>query len=239
MKMLLALLFPISVFAVSPKTIELNNQAVKELEAGNFSGAEKVLIDALATDPMFPELHYNLGLAFLGGGQVEKAISSFEFAAKQAVKPETKFMANFNLGFIHGKNQKIDEALKFYQKALEVVPESVETKTNIELLVQEQQNQKDKKGDKKDPNQKKDGEGNPEQQPDKNDKEQDEKEKEQQEKEGKKYEKPKPQPKQFKSEELTQGDVNKILGEIKQQEQKIRAEFNKKEAKEKPRAKDW
>jgi hypothetical protein len=33
--------------------------------------------------------------------------------------------------------------------------------------------------------------------------------------------------------------VNKILGELKQQEQKIRAEFNKREVKEKPKEKDW
>ncbi|MGZ5280485.1 MAG: tetratricopeptide repeat protein, partial [Pseudobdellovibrionaceae bacterium] len=55
----------------------------------------------------------------------------------------------------------------------------------------------------------------------------------------KEYGKNKPQPQKFKSGELTQGDVNKILGEIKQQEQKIRAEFNKKETKDEPRDKDW
>ena len=40
--------------------------------------------------------------------------------------------------------------------------------------------------------------------------------------------------------ELSRGDVKKILDEIKQQEQKIRAEYNKKnDYKERPRDKDW
>jgi len=38
---------------------------------------------------------------------------------------------------------------------------------------------------------------------------------------------------------LSPSDVNKILGELKQQEQRIRGEYNRKEAKEPPRGKDW
>jgi hypothetical protein len=33
--------------------------------------------------------------------------------------------------------------------------------------------------------------------------------------------------------------VKKILGEINQQEQKIRADYNRQDAKEAPRGKDW
>jgi Ca-activated chloride channel family protein len=225
--------------AITPKTVDLNNQAAKDIEGQNYVLAEKKLVEALGHEPMLPELHLNLGLAFLGQGQIEKAQSSFEFAAKQATRAQTKFMALFNLGFMAGKQQKIDEALNYYQQALEVMPDSIETKTNIELLTKDQ-DQKGKNGQSGDKNQQqKPGEGQQDQDQ-KNDKDKDDdKNQKDQENKPKEYQKPKPQPKQFKSEELTQADVNKILGEIKQQEQKIRSEFNKKDAKEKPRAKDW
>lgn len=47
------------------------------------------------------------------------------------------------------------------------------------------------------------------------------------------------QPRPFNGKELSEADVKKILGEIKQQEQKIRSEFNRKDVKEQPRDKDW
>ena len=46
-------------------------------------------------------------------------------------------------------------------------------------------------------------------------------------------------PRPFQGEELSEGDVKKILGELKNQEQRISANFEKKERKEKKNDKDW
>lgn len=50
---------------------------------------------------------------------------------------------------------------------------------------------------------------------------------------------PKYQPRPFKGDELSEGDVKKILGELRNQEQKIRANFDKRERKENRNEKDW
>jgi tetratricopeptide (TPR) repeat protein len=182
--------------------------------------------DALVHSPDSAEIHLNMGLAFEAAGQPDKALQSYQTAEKLATSHEMQFMARFNRGALLQKAKRTDEALDAYHAALEVAPESRETKINIELLIQQQQQQggqgqnQQQQGDNKD--QKDGGQGD--------------KKKEDQPKQ---YAKNKPQPRPFKSEELTQGDVNKILGELRNQEQRIRSEYNKREVKERPRGKDW
>lgn len=245
--LILVLLTTPRIFAEDPgwSAVRLNQEGALLLKAQNFTAAQDRFIQALSKMPTMAAIHINLGLAFEGLQQVEKAQASFETAIKLAQDDKVKFIAEFNLGELLGKAKKIDEALVAYQAALDLKPDSRETKVNIELLIKDQ----DKKGkggdskddkdkdkdnkdqkDKKDQDQKKDPKDNKDDKKDDKDKEGDK---------PKQYDKSKPQPKPFKSDELTQGDVNKILGELKQQEQKIRAEFNRREAKEKPRDKDW
>jgi Ca-activated chloride channel family protein len=224
-----------------------NRKGVSDLLKGNPSEAQNKFLSGLARDPYDANLHLNLGLTYEALGQVEKAQASYEVALKLAKNDLTRFAAAFNLGETFQKQKKTDEALQFYQTALQFNPESQETKTNIELLTQDQQGKgkgkDDKDKDKKDKNDSGDGDQkNQDQGKDeekKDDKGDSDKPDEKKEEKPKQYKKNKPQPQKFKSEELSPGDVNKILGEIKQQEQKIRGEFNKKEVKEKPRDKDW
>jgi Ca-activated chloride channel family protein len=230
------------------KSVRLNQEGVLLLKAQNFAAAQERFIRALAENPMMAALHINLGLTFLGLQQMEKAEASFATAARLADSEELRFIAYYNLGELQGKAKKTDEALRYYQAALNLKPDSRETKVNIELLIQDQQKQdqggqgeqddKDQK-DKKDQQDQKDQKDNKDSKDSKQDKDQDQQDKEKDGDKPKQYQKEKPQPKPFKSEELTQGDVNKILGELKQQEQKIRSEFNRRDVKEKPRDKDW
>jgi len=228
----------------TPSSVMRNEQGIADLKGGNAGAAQEKFLSGLATTPLDSRLHYNLGLSFEILGQNEKAQASYSTALKLAPDdPATQFSANFNLGELAQKAKKKDEALAYYQIALKYNPESKETKINIELLTQDQQGKSEGEGeDQKDQDPKdKDGKGQgdpkEESKDDKgDDQKKDEKQKQDQPKE---YAKNKPQPQKFKSGELTQGDVNKILGEIKQQEQKIRAEFNKKEVKDEPREKDW
>lgn len=60
-----------------------------------------------------------------------------------------------------------------------------------------------------------------------------------QNKDGKQYgNSPKYQPRPFKG-DLPESELKKIMNELKQQDQKIRAEYNRKDGKEAPRDKDW
>lgn len=221
----------------SLQSIRDNNKGVDQLKASQIQMSQELFIQALSQNPRSPEIQLNLGVTFSQQQQQEKAQAAYETALKMAKDDKSKFAALFNLGELAQKAKKKEEAINYYQQALKYDPKSLETKVNIELLTKdgdgkgesENQDKDQNKDDKKD--QSGDGQDQKEQEPKDEDGD-----KENQEK---KISKGKPQPKQFKSQELSQSDVNKILDELKQQEQKIRAEFNRREAKEKPRDKDW
>lgn len=244
------------------KTLKLiregNNQLIEakgDSEINYHTALDKYL-EALSNDPFAGSLHLNLGLSFEGLKQADKALQAYKEAEQLALKIKDfklVFMARFNQAQLLGKSKKIDDALAIYQKALEIIPSSKEVKTNIELLTQDQQGgqdgkdnkqqnqqgdknqeqknqqgQKDQK-DQKDQQDQKDGQGD-----DQKDKKDQPKDEDKQMKQSPKY-----KPRQFDGKELSEGDVKKILGELKQQEEKIRAEYNRKEVKERPRDKDW
>lgn len=221
----------------NPQSVLSNREGVKAMKNNSPTQAQEKFIQGLSSSPFEAKLHLNLGLTFEVLGQAEKAQSSYETALKFAQDDETRFVANFNMGEMQQKAKKKEEALRFYQEALKYNPESLETKVNIELLTKDGQG--GGQGDQQDKDQQnKDGKGQGDQQAD-NDQKQDDKDGKGEENQKKQISKGKPQPQKFKSEELTQGDVNKILGEIKQQEQKIRSDFNKREVKEQPNDQDW
>jgi tetratricopeptide (TPR) repeat protein len=283
------------------QTLILNRKGIQLFQAQNYHEAFDQYVKALQYDPFSPELHLNIGLNYEAEQQADQAAKSYQNSLRYSVQPLQKFMALFNQAQLLGKAKKTDEALELYQAALELNPASKEVKTNIELLIQQQQqnqdgksDDKDKKDEKKDSKDQKDQKKDSEKKDDgkkgsdkkdqdqngdkdkkgqdqKNDKNKpdDQKEpKKDQDKEGdkdkdkdknkkdqpkdqnsqdqknqdqpktpQKSEKYKPRP--FKGNTLNESDVKKILGEIRQQEQKIRAEFNRKDVKEQPRDKDW
>jgi Ca-activated chloride channel family protein len=224
----LVLFISLSVLPVSATTVhsyQKNREALKKYDLKSYFPAFKDLLAALEDDPLNPYLHLNLGRALEANEEFEKAAQAYKSALMLEGNDEKlKFQTYFNLGSTLGKAKKIDEALEAYQEALEIDPDSKETKHNIELLTQgggggggegesDDKSQDPKNGQQKDQKQ--------------NDKDQDQKDK-----------KPK-KPKPFESQELTPQDVKKILDEIKNQEQAIRAQEYDKGAKEAPKGKDW
>lgn len=198
--------------------------------------------------------HSNIGVILSTIQKPEEALKSLEHAlklAELAQDSELQFKVRYNLGVYFGAQKKVPEALEHYQAALDLVPDSKEIKTNIELLIQQQQQDQKKSGkgetDPNNPQNKGEGENKDDQKPgedqqnqkdqkDENDQKEGKDKKEDQKKEGS----PKYQPRPFKGDQLSEGDVKKILGELKNQEQKIRANFDKKEkGKSKNNEKNW
>jgi len=213
-----------------------NREALKKYNEKAYYPAYQSFLKALEVDPLNPEIHLNLALTFEANEEWDKAEQAYKSALK--ILPENSpehFEALFNLANVLGKQHKIEEALAAYQECLAVVPDSKEVKTNIELLWQggggdgqgENKDNKDKSGKGDQNQQQKDGQGN-----DKN-KNQSPQDQQDQQKDQKK------QPKPFDSKDLSQQDVKKILDEIKNQEQAIRAQEYERNAKEAPRGKDW
>ncbi len=214
--------------AAHPEAVYLNNEAVEQLQKENQFGSYKSLLKALELDPLNPSIQYNLGVSFLASEQFDKALQQFALADQLAKTDQVKYLSRFAAAIAATKLNNIPEALKYYQKALEIEPDNEDIKKNIELLWQGQQGKGDGGGDSKEKKEEgKEGESKEEQQ-----KKQDEERK----KEGPV---PKPKPQQFKSQELTPDQVRKILEELKAQEQKIRADENDKDRKDQPNEKDW
>lgn len=223
--------------AVTETVNEETKKTEREVDSAKVYKAYKLLLEALKDAPFNAAIRGNLGLAFELNEEKEKALKEFKAANKYAEltdNDELKFVSRFNLARAYGVEQ-IDLALESYQKALELNPDSIEVKTNIELLLQQQQGQGKGKGgqgenknkDKNDQNQ--DGQGDQEQK-DKDQSDNSDKQPQQQKQK---------QKKEFKSKELTKNDVRRILEELKNQEQKIRAKEFGGKAKERPLGKDW
>ncbi len=215
--------------AASLKAYVSNSQGLIHYQGKLFFQSYQDFLKALEEEPFNPDLQMNLGLTFAQNEEWDKAekafVSSYQLSKGDK---EREFMSLFNIGVVRGQKGDIDGALQAYQSALEIEPESLEVKTNIELLFQGQgkgggkSGKQGGKGDDKDDQQKQnDSHEN-------NDKNQD-----------KKYEQPKQQPKQFQSKDLNKEDVRKILDEIQNQEQSIRAKEYDKGAKERKNDKDW
>lgn len=183
--------------------------------------------EATVDSPSSPLTHFHLGSAHFFLKREESALTALEQARLTTNQSDLLFQIHFNRGFVFSSMKgKRDEALREYQMALSFKPNSIETKTNIELLIQqsqqggqgdsdEQENQSDETDsgdqDSKEPNQNKQPES------------------------AKQKSKPKP----FESKDLTEHDVARILEELKRQEDSIREKMQREGGKETAKEKDW
>lgn len=231
-------------------------QARRQLKAEKFEEALQSYYNVIEMNPYMAGTHSNIGVILNYVQRPEDALKSLEHAlqvAKENKDVNSEFAVQFNLGVYYGATKKVEQALEHYQAALDIVPGSIEAKTNIELLVQQNQSGQDGENSDKDQqnqngqsgnSQNKDNKDNKDQKNDSEDQKKDQKkdgDKDENKDDGKKRENsPKYKPRAFKGEELSEGDVKKILGELRNQEQKIRANFEKKEkGKTKRNEKDW
>ncbi len=196
---------------------------LNKFAAKNYRPAYQDFMSALEDDPLNPNTHLNIARALEANEEFEKAEKGYRGVLNILPKESPlRFQALFNLAGVLGKEKKIPEALEVYQRALEIDPDNIEVKNNIELLIQ--QGGGEGEGDSQSQKQDDKGKGGQDEQKNPQQKEPEQK---------------KQQPKPFNSQELTPQDVKKILDEIKNQEQSIRAQENDKGAKEAPREKDW
>jgi Ca-activated chloride channel homolog len=203
-----------------------NNAGVKRFEKGRPTDAYHKFTDALADLPFEGTVHSNLGDTFLANKEFDKAMNEYREAIRLSPgssrrEMSVRFHSLFNMAIALTAEKKVEEALATYQLALELSPDSVEVKTNMELLVQQGGG-----GGEGEDDEKKQEDGNGDQQ---------QKQPEKFDQNSKQKKKPKP----FDSKELTPQDVSKILDELKQQEEQVRAKMERQGAKDAPPDKDW
>lgn len=223
--------FAIHSWALGPSAVEKNNHAIKNLEKENLMESFRSMAEVVSEYPYDAKLHYNLGVVLEKMGESKKASQEFIAASRLTNDKELLFQSYFNAATALGfgktdekeKEKNIDTAIQLYQKALEFNSESIEAKTNIELLTQIESGGGG-------------GGGNQNQEQNKKDQKQSSQGQQEQKKDAPK---PKPTPKPFQSKELSEQDAKKMLDEIKRQEESVRAKMNEKKQKERPLDKDW
>ncbi|MBY0554077.1 tetratricopeptide repeat protein [bacterium] len=238
----------------SPVILFKDYLARKDVKAEKYDEALGKYYSLLEEDGDRSTTHSNIGVLLDLQQKKDDALKSLQYALKLAEQKNDAqeiFTVRYNLGVYYGALKKVTEALENYQVALDLMPTSNEIKTNIELLIQQQQQDQQKEQQQKDGEQKQNSDGQDKDKNDQNkddsqdkkndpkdDEDKDGKDKENQDKD--KQNSPKYQPRPFKGDQLSEGDVKKILGELRNQEQKIRANFDKKEkGKTKNNDKDW
>ncbi len=221
-------------------------------ENQEFEAAQQYYESVLMERGNNPEAHFGRGASSFQRGDFKTAKQSFE----QSLKSEDASLqakAMYNLGNTFYQNQKTEEALAFYRKALELDPTDKEAKYNYEYLKYQQEPPKDE-NQEQDQNQDQENKDQEEQEQDKQEQEkqdQEEEEQENQEEEDEKQEEQnqdqqqqqqeQQQQQQEASEEEKAQDLKQaesILDALKQDE-KIMQKQQIARAKSRKLAKDW
>ena len=194
------------------------DNGMSHYENQEFEAAQQYYESVLMERGNNPEAHFGRGASSFQRGDLETAKQSFE----QSLKSEDASLqakAMYNLGNTFYQNQKTEEALAFYRKALELDPADKEAKYNYEYLKYQQEPPKDE-NQEQDQNQDQENKDQEEQEQDKQDQDKQEKEEEEQENQEEKDE---------KQEEQKQEEQNQDQQQQQQEQQQQQQEASEEE----------
>ncbi|MFL3025290.1 MAG: tetratricopeptide repeat protein [Candidatus Neomarinimicrobiota bacterium] len=189
------------------------------------------------------EAHFGSGASSYQKGDWEVAKKSFQESLKSSDE-NLRSKVYYNLGNTFYKDNKAEEAISFYRKALELNPNDKEARFNYEYLKYQKKppEEENKEKDKQDEEQKEEEEEQKEQDEEQKEEEQEQKDQEQNQKEQNKEEQNKEEQKQEESsnEEKDQDlkQAESILDALKQDE-KIMQKKQISRSKSRKLAKDW
>jgi len=101
---------------------------------GNHEQALERYRDAQLDSPDLPELHFNIGDALYRGKQYEKAIEEFRKAAANSRDVLLQSKAYYNTGNCFYRLNKLKESILAYKRALDLNPDDMEAKANLEFV---------------------------------------------------------------------------------------------------------
>ena len=235
---------PIIIFFLFNKIIFSQDQGLEHYSNQKFDDAKKYYEALILGNGSIPEAHFGKGAASYQLGEFDSARDSFDKSLKSSDK-QVKSKAYYNLGNTFYKNNKKEEAIKYYRKALELNPNDKEAKFNYELLKyqpdppkeenQEQQEQEQQEQEQQEQEQQEQEQQEQEQQ-EQEQQEQEQQEQEQQEQEQQEQEQQEQVSEDEKSQDLKQAES--ILDALKQDDQ-IMQKKQIARSKSKKLAKDW
>ena len=114
----------------------------KFLKDLDFPLAKEQLREFLEVHPSLFSARLNLAFTLFLLDELDESLREYEKVFEKSKNRLRRFYAYFNSAVIETKRKNKDQALSFYQQALEEEPQSMEVKTNIELLMKEALSQK-------------------------------------------------------------------------------------------------
>ena len=142
-------LFFLLIYHALLNNIFAQDQGVQDYRNKKYKSAQEYYDSILSDDSDNPEALFGKGSSLFMQDNLKTAQSSFN-ATLSFSKNQLKSKALYNLGNISFKNQKLDEALSFYRKALELNPEDDDARYNYEFIKYQKNPPEDKDEDKKD-----------------------------------------------------------------------------------------
>jgi Ca-activated chloride channel homolog len=127
-----------------------NQKGITALTHNKYEKALEYFSQAVTKSPENSEIYYNLGNVFYRTSDLDKAINSYQDALVN-LKREKKAAAFYNLGNTFYAKKELESAKKMYQHALEIQPDDLDSKINLELILKQEKEKKeheDKKPDK-------------------------------------------------------------------------------------------
>ena len=106
-------------------------------------------------NPDNPELQYNIGSALYKTKNFQESKYQLDSVAKKAKEKPLQSKTYYNLGNAQYRLGNIDQAIKHYEKAIELNPNDIDAKFNYELLKKKKEEQQKKEDQKKDKQQEK------------------------------------------------------------------------------------
>ena len=219
-----------------------------KIDSVKFSQAETEYRKALEKRPDDLKWDYNLADAIYKQQRFEEAEAKFSELAEKLTEPEERARANHNLGNTQLMQQKLDESIESYKKALRENPSDIETKYNLayaqmlkkqqEQQQQQQQNQDQNQDQNKDQN--KDQNQNQDQNKDQNqdqnkdqqnqDQQNQDQNKDQQQNQNKDQQKQDQQQQQQQQNKISKQDAEQLLQALQNDERDIQDKVKKAKA---------
>jgi tetratricopeptide (TPR) repeat protein len=112
----------------------LNNLAAVLERSGNYDSARTTAEHGTQEEPGCPQLHKNLGDLHYRAGRYDEALEAYLRAAK--AEPELGSDVYLKLGNIRLRRQEREEAIRCWERALELDPDNAIVRTNLEAVRQ-------------------------------------------------------------------------------------------------------
>lgn len=211
---------------------------------GDYRKALEYYHDAETDLPESPELEYNMAGALHYDGGYEEAVDKYQ-RALNSTDINTEAQAHYNLGNTLFRMQDYEKAIQSYQQTLEIDPDDMDAKFNLELArrrlkeqMQPQEKEQQQKQEQQEDQQQQEQEQQEEQENEDQEQEQEQQQQQDQEQDQQDQEQ-QPQPQPQDKDEMSREDAERILNALHDDEKEIQKKLKRPQVTGDYAGKDW